>query len=470
MTVEQSTSWVWIGICAASLFGIGGLLLLIRGMIGRRIDDHPLCRSCGFDLTGRAEGSTRCPECGRDVTVAGAIRIGHRQRRGGIIAAGAAAILLCLLVAAPVIIASATSFDPQPYKPMWMLQREARSGNVPTRDAALLELERRYKDGKLSTGDVASLVSLALDVQADSSKTWNPRWGNIVELGRRKQNVSDEQWARYARQAVPFRLLVRSKVRRGDPLTVGLQMINARVGDNPRFTAAYDARDLRFAINDLELPHPQGRGTSMGSSGLHHGGGSTSFPQFDLTPLLDRLSDGKHTVRYRSKLYVREGQDDTRAVAVVDIDETAEVDIRPRSEPAIGMTTDPALRDAMEQTLTINAVSVGDYQNNAGQLTISIGGVPAGLGHTVWVCAGGREWKVGQVACPAGKNNFGFGLNGDLTGLPPDVAAVEVRLRPAPDVAAQSIDTYDIWGNEIVLKNVPVRRLPVQTIAPSSVK
>jgi tRNA(Ile2) C34 agmatinyltransferase TiaS len=44
-----------------------GISALVRGLRGRRIDDHPLCRRCGFDLTGKPETSTRCPECGSDL-------------------------------------------------------------------------------------------------------------------------------------------------------------------------------------------------------------------------------------------------------------------------------------------------------------------------------------------------------------------------------------------------------------------
>jgi predicted RNA-binding Zn-ribbon protein involved in translation (DUF1610 family) len=435
-----------------------GLVLLVRGLIGRRTDDHPYCRACGFDLTGRAADSTRCPECGRDVTQASAIRHGHRQRRGGLIAGGVAALLLGLVFVGPLVITSATSFDTQPYKPMWMLQREVRSGNAPVRGAALLELERRYKDGLLSSGGVASLVTLALDVQGDPTKPWNTKWGDIVELGRAKQQVSDEQWSRYARQAVPFNLLVRSKVRRRDPLTVGLQITNARVGNRIRLRAVYDSRDQRLIVDNLELPTEKDRGYSSGSFGLTFGGGGTHYEKYDIGPLLGQLGDGKHTVRYRSKIYVREHDDDTQALTVVDVDLTADIDLRPTNEPAITLTTDAALRDGMQRALTVEQMSVGRYQKDAGRLTVHLGGVPAGLGHTVWVRADEREWKVGQIACPAGKNNASYGLNGDLAGFPPDVTTVEVRLRPEPNIAAESIDTYDIWGEEIVIPDVKVER------------
>lgn len=62
------------------------LLLLIAGVVllgwawrGRRVDDHPVCRKCRFDLYGLPEPEA-CPECGAALGGAGAVRIGNRRR------------------------------------------------------------------------------------------------------------------------------------------------------------------------------------------------------------------------------------------------------------------------------------------------------------------------------------------------------------------------------------------------------
>src|SRR5215208_2333842 len=59
--------------------GVTGLMMILARR-GRRIDDHPLCRKCGFDLFGLPGTSHNCPECGRDLRRRRATRIGHRQR------------------------------------------------------------------------------------------------------------------------------------------------------------------------------------------------------------------------------------------------------------------------------------------------------------------------------------------------------------------------------------------------------
>ena len=35
-----------------ALLLVAGIVLTVRGLRGRRVDDHPHCRKCGFDLIG----------------------------------------------------------------------------------------------------------------------------------------------------------------------------------------------------------------------------------------------------------------------------------------------------------------------------------------------------------------------------------------------------------------------------------
>ncbi len=71
-----------------------GVTLIALGLRGRRINDHPICRGCGFDLVGVVPAKSVCPECGRDATGPGAIRQGQRRRRPGLIVLGVAIVAL----------------------------------------------------------------------------------------------------------------------------------------------------------------------------------------------------------------------------------------------------------------------------------------------------------------------------------------------------------------------------------------
>jgi predicted RNA-binding Zn-ribbon protein involved in translation (DUF1610 family) len=80
-----------------------GLRWLVLGLRGRAIDDHPLCVRCGYDLSRLP--ADQCPECGSALIRAGAVRVGHRQRRIGLVVAGGL-IVLAVGVAAAIAFAS----------------------------------------------------------------------------------------------------------------------------------------------------------------------------------------------------------------------------------------------------------------------------------------------------------------------------------------------------------------------------
>src|SRR2546427_12425775 len=94
----SSPSWTFYLLSPLGLMMIGGLFALVYGIRGRRTDDHPICRRCGFDLFGRPEGSEGCSECGADLHAATAMRIGHRRRRPMLALLGVLLILPMLFV------------------------------------------------------------------------------------------------------------------------------------------------------------------------------------------------------------------------------------------------------------------------------------------------------------------------------------------------------------------------------------
>ena len=70
-----------------------GMCLLAVGLRGRRVNDHPVCRRCKFDLVGLYPDAGRCPECGAPLS-GRAVRRGVRMYRPLLAGTGGA---LCLL-------------------------------------------------------------------------------------------------------------------------------------------------------------------------------------------------------------------------------------------------------------------------------------------------------------------------------------------------------------------------------------
>src|SRR4051812_5753200 len=101
--------------------------LVVVAVRGRRVDDHPLCRRCGFDLFGKPADSARCAECGADLTGRRAVRVGRRQPRWRL--AALAAVVLALSAGGGGVAgwARVKGVDPNRYKPSWWLSKETAS-------------------------------------------------------------------------------------------------------------------------------------------------------------------------------------------------------------------------------------------------------------------------------------------------------------------------------------------------------
>src|SRR5687768_13486638 len=141
----------WLPPLAAMLVGVW---LARRGWRGRKVNDHPACRRCGFDLFGLPETSAACPECGADLRWPRAVRDGVRERRRGVAASGVTLCLLAFAWAAGAGWVYSRGVDLNVYKPTWLLTREADSADPAVRDAALRTLVDRSDAGKLSAGQI----------------------------------------------------------------------------------------------------------------------------------------------------------------------------------------------------------------------------------------------------------------------------------------------------------------------------
>ena len=71
-------------------------LLVLFGLRCRRVNDHPICRRCGFDLFGKPAESTVCSECGADLGQRRAVQVGQRGRDGRVLALAVPVLVLSL--------------------------------------------------------------------------------------------------------------------------------------------------------------------------------------------------------------------------------------------------------------------------------------------------------------------------------------------------------------------------------------
>jgi hypothetical protein len=227
-----------------------GAALLCAGIIGRRTDDHPVCRRCGFDLVGSVLApESVCPECGGGVGTKALRRTGNRQRRRGMMLTGAGLIVSALLILVPTAVLPLLS---QPTsKPTWWLLVEAELGTDELRQAAARELYTRHTIGKLEAEDAKRLITIAAEVHANKAQPWTNTWDSCMRDGTLFAMLSDEQRERAAVQGVEPWLKVRPKVRSGKETVVPCEI---GVSFDPRVllmdTGSVAVRGMHWRIED----------------------------------------------------------------------------------------------------------------------------------------------------------------------------------------------------------------------------
>src|SRR5690349_2509051 len=157
------------------------LLTLTLALRGRKVDDHPHCRKCKFDLFLQPPTTTRCPECGSPLSSKKSIRQGKRQLNSRPFTIALLVLLICSADAAIHAWHRAKTITWIHYAPDWWLQRQADSKRADSRDTALAELTRRILTGQIPPKLESALVAKALAYQADPSRPWVPGWGDIVQ-------------------------------------------------------------------------------------------------------------------------------------------------------------------------------------------------------------------------------------------------------------------------------------------------
>jgi hypothetical protein len=447
-----------------------GVFLLVRGIHGRRVDDHPICRRCGFDLFGRPEGSNVCSECGADLNRPHAIQQGRRVRRGGMIAGGATMLGLLLLVGIGAAWVASSSGDWRTRAPVWYLRREANGAVAKARDAALTELNKRIVAGKLVQADIDALADDGLRHQGYLSQPWIDGWGDFIDNAWSLNKLSTPRLNKYFDQALAssMRLDAREQITRGDRLYYWIRSGNARVYSRSSNLT------VNVSLKSVDLGawhHPADGGGGGGMMLSPTGGGGYGTAVYFRPGETDQLAEGANPLVMRFEATISKGYNGS-PIYKTTLDLKGTVTVRPKGDSTVTINRDPSLRPAMEKAISVRDASYGQSWNPKSlNVTVSIAApIPAGIGYDVYTTIGGKEYKIGSFARPArnGPNvSQGFGFGGH--DIPPfDDSTIDLVLKPSVDAAIGTSDTFEIWDGQIIVKDVPVKRMPPATTTKTS--
>jgi predicted RNA-binding Zn-ribbon protein involved in translation (DUF1610 family) len=436
------------------------IALLAWGIRGRRVDDHPVCVHCGFDLVGKPASSHVCSECGSDLRDSWAIRTGNRVRR-----------LLAIVVALPMLllfIALLGTFgwmgvrgtNANQHLPTWWLVSEINRRAGPVRDGALAELSRRLQAGALSDEQVKQIANRALAIQADGDQPWTVHWGNFIEGAHDKGTLPDELWQKYVRQVLAdgLKASTRPLLRRGDDLPTEFTILQGRHGNTYMFSTSGTITVTVGGAASERLPLNEDARLSMGNVIV-----SATYQVPFSAEKLKAIADGTQPVHVSVAASVTPSPLTSAGVVMtpssglsaplptVPIDVSLSADAPPITLLAADRSSATVVADAARRATVAEALSADFYPDIGGLiLEVHFQQPPVSLEADVFLRHGAAEQRIGHLFYQVPGNETETFFIGKLD-LP-----CEVVLRPKIETALTTLDASSIyWGEQIVLKNVP---------------
>jgi hypothetical protein len=480
------TSAAILALFAVTAAGAG---LIGLGLRGRRIDDHPVCSRCRFDLCGTYPARVVCPECGGDLEQPRAVRTGQRRRVRWALAVGGLGLVTGGLPLAVVGAAAAVGADLNSYKPAGLLLWEGRTGGAEASAAAAGELLDRMVRGVLSEADTARAVAAALDIQGDRSRPWNEAWGDVVERAQVDGRLSEADLQRFYNQSVVFELETRPTVRLGDPVPVAVRIRESRLGRN--WTVTHDVYFRSALLADLEAtltePSPSapvagsfeqtrriGGGFAVMGSASAWSPGAISWTGGFLVAIPDGVPAGR--ARLRVCLLSKGSPMGPRTIPAT-LDETDPTARRHELAAEFTLIRDdaqgieiinptPELNRDLLEAIRIEQLTASNGAHQAGigaVFTLEQPPVPAAF--RVYMRLGERDQYLGwfstgrgivtdwdtRIEHPAGGRNL-FNLVYNI-----EASRADLVLRPDPSLAVRTLDLTRVYGGELIVPDVPIR-------------
>ncbi|MEM9882870.1 MAG: hypothetical protein AAF800_08130 [Planctomycetota bacterium] len=427
---------------------LAGVAVLWLGWRGPRLDDHPICRRCGYDLYGSAVGSD-CAECGCRLDGPRALRRGNRRRSGRTLLVGGLMLLSGVGLAGGAGYTWWGAADWIIHKPTFWLRHDAIRQIGTPQEPNAMQLAERLDQRRLSVAQEVALVGPVLRLQGDPSLAWVDPWPEILETLVVRGHLSPPQLGRFAAQSFDTRLTVRPVLRRGDSLRIDLDSFLRRSTPNAR----WDMTQVTSAwtLAGVEVVAPGGFEREWtGLAGSFHGGYAASF---SLDRQLEAAALGPATLRSQLDVTMTLTAPVATDPVSLTVDLSAPVEVAAADAVVDEFVAEPALVDAVDAAWTATRVESAE---RGGSVWLRFDPPPASLAMAVWLEQSGREpQRVGRVHVPAG---HAAGWREVRFRRGPGPAAGEATVRLEPDQAAvahvPTLGAY--WGEPLVRSGIVV--------------
>ncbi len=435
---------------ATLLLGVVGVLLALRG---RRVDDHPICRKCRFDLVGIYPGAEACPECGRMLTK---VRTGNRVRRKGLLLASL--LVLTLGVVGVGAMGASLFAGPalNPYKPLWVLRMEMLGTRAQRADDALEEVLDRLADDELSEGQIRRLADLALDQHEQRKEPAVFRWVRLLDAMVAQDLLEPDELTRYYRNAIEVQVRARPAIRADDPLPVDITLPTPLCSSGQMMFVRAEILDLRETASGRVIADP--KQAQFGLTGRTAAGGRGMSSMRD-TITLREIAVGEHELAGTLRVSVMNGwRPDAGVLASFEQPITLRVDVREEDTVEL-IEPDEPMRRAMVGGLRVKRIRPAPGFT---EFAIEHDELPTGGAFRV-VLFDDDGNRAASDAIPlvvkAGHavSSSAIPLKG-VDDFLKERTHVHVELVPDPDGARGTTHLTRIYGEPIVIRDVPVQQ------------
>lgn len=455
---------------------IGGIFLIRAGLRGRRINDHPICRRCRFDLVG-LPGPTpdsrpdRCPECGTSLTgTARKARLatidGERRRRWWAFSLGLGLLLAGLATGFWLTYKPLAKFPWTTWAPDWVLAEMADSPSTVRATLVGREIVQRLQRDTFAESLLPSVVAALLRVQANPNAIWASSMGDVIELGRAKGLVSDPLFAQYARNASAVTLEIREHIGVGDPIPWTLH-VTSRAGSGsvqpPTVRGVARQFGQIFTPTALELEREREDQKSIdlrgglfwynprsGSAGGFSGAAGHALAPGAYNGVL------RVTVLSHEDAMLEHGEFAEPPIEEHVLEFPVSFSIVTSAEPRL--VSDESRRPSMQRAFVVERLRVVVAADGDRYLDGQIRAISPVCPYAfdVFLVADGRTWSIGQISGSASGSQTIHGLStfdnlDDLRDGP-----VTVVLEPSLKAATATVGLTEIWGEKIVMEAVPL--------------
>jgi hypothetical protein len=493
-----------LALLAAALIGA---LLFILGLRGKRINDHPTCRDCGFDLENVYPPGITCPECGSGLNRPKAVLNGQRRRRPVLVGLGLLLIITSLVPIGAAGFAAITGQDVNQYKPLGLLLWEARRADAKTGKPIAADLMTRMLSGKLTPAQEDRITDLALARQQDPGLAWDEAWGDLIERAKLDGRLSTDQQQRFLKILLVPRLKARPRVATGDPIPISVEseirgsssmqdmvmiwLEGSKLNDKPinrSFVTGDSPFDGAPFFQVPGMPVAQFYASGSKARGFFAGGNEAAVVTFTQP----EGANPPHSEAQIDLIVQAVPWNMNGANSFMNIKPSANdpkvrlwklhvpIELVPTEVGAVTRVapTDD-LKDKLAKQLRPNNAMVYGPTSGSGMnsrwvsMAFHVSDLPVPVAFDVFGQRGERSERLGTITSGQGGNDSNvyafYGqqegirqISANLRGITGD--KMDLVLKPRPDLAARTLDLTKVYDGEIVIKDVEIRQVDTNTV------